>query len=442
MRSSGLTTFMDIIRLPSRLKKYIFAGVIGNGLEWYDFVIFGYFSPVFSKLFFPEESQFATLIDIFIIFAIGLLSRPIGAYLFGKLADQQGRKKALLLSVLLMAFSTSFIGLLPTYFDIGILAPILLTLLRICQGISMGGEFTSSLTFLIEHSPPSRKGLVGAWIYSGGFLGSALGAVTVTMTTLCMPAEQLQTWGWRLPFFLGIGIAFLGYFLRMRLNETPAFLELKHSHTIEKSPFRQVFKEKRMEILSIIGIILPNTVWMYLLFVFLPNYLTQIMQWDFTLSLLINLIPLGILMVLLPVIGHASDLWGRKRIILSGQILLLISAPIALNILSSDSFSDILFLQIFISLALTLSCGPMAALLTEMFPASLRNTGVSISYNTATGVFGGMTPLLLTSLISLTGGMLWPTLWVTSTVLIGMIALVKVKGLRGRHVKTAGLQEC
>lgn len=420
---------MDRIALSSKLKKYILASIIGNGLEWYDFVIFGYFSPVFSKQFFPEESQFVALINIFIIFAVGFLSRPLGAYFFGKLADQQGRKHALLMSVLLMATSTSLIGLLPTFATIGILAPLLLTVLRVCQGISMGGEFTSSLTFIVEHAPPSRRGFVGAWIYSGGFLGSAFGAIIAALSTLCIPSEQLQLWGWRLPFFLGFLIAFLGYYLRKRLDETPIFLDLQKTEAIEKFPFQKVLKENLAEILLIVGVMLPNAIWMNFLFVFLSNYLTQIMHWEFIISLMINLIPTSILMLLLPITGHLSDLIGRKKVILSGLMMLCILTPMAFRAISSNSCFDLILLQVLISCALALSYGPTAALLTEVFPAPLRNTGMSLSYHVGTGIFGGMTPLILTVLISYTDGVLWATLWMLLSLFVGIAAVAKIKEL-------------
>jgi MHS family proline/betaine transporter-like MFS transporter len=220
-------------KFPSHLKKYVFASLVGNGLEWYDFAIFGYFSPVLSKLFFPSSSPFISLINIFAVFAVGFLSRPLGAYIFGKIGDQQGRKQAFLYSMLLMAFSTSLMGLLPTYDSIGILAPLLLVLLRVFQGVSLGGEFTGSLSFVIEHSPTSRKGMLGALTYSGGFLGSVFGASIGTLVTFWIPPQQLFAWGWRIPFLFGFVIAFMGYYLRRKVEETPAFLELKEQRQLK-----------------------------------------------------------------------------------------------------------------------------------------------------------------------------------------------------------------
>lgn len=410
-------------KLTSRLKKYIIASVIGNGLEWYDFIIFGYFAPIFSKQFFPAESTLASLINIFIVFAVGFISRPVGAYFFGKLADQHGRKQALIFSVLLMGLSTSLMGVLPTYDAIGIQAPLLLTFLRILQGISLGGEFTSSLTFIIEHSPPSKRGFVGSWLYSGGFFGSMLGTAVATITTLLTTAEQLQSWGWRIPFILGFAVTFLGYYLRNKMEETPQFLELKKLKAISKNPVRNVLKENLYEIFLVIGILLPNTVWCYLLFVFLPNYLTQIMQWSFTLSLIINFIPLGLVLILLPFGGALSDKYGRKKVIFSGMAISTCLAPLAFQALAQENLMQLIILQVLIAIALSLSYAPTAALMVEVFPTRWRNSGMAIAYNITTGVFGGLTPLILTAMISFSEGMIWPMVWVMCTGLVGIASL-------------------
>lgn len=414
-------------KLSSRLKYYIAASVIGNGLEWYDFIIFGYFSAVFGKQFFPVESPFASLINIFVVFAIGFLSRPIGAYIFGKLADTHGRKKALLTSVFLMGLSTTLIGFLPTYAKIGFLAPVLLTLLRILQGISLGGEFTSSLSFIVEHSPQSKRGFVGAWIYAGGFFGSALATATAALTTLFTTSEQLSDWGWRVPFIFGFAVAFLGYYLRNNIEETPQFLELKELQMIEKSPFKQVLKQNLSEIFVVFGVLLPNTVWVYLLFVFLPNYLTQIKEWNFALSMIINFIPLGLMLVLLPISGHLSDIWGRKRVIVSGMILSTLVVPLAFQAISRGDWVSLVILQILISISLSLSYAPTAALMVEMFPTRLRNSGMAISYHIATGIFGGLTPLIIATLIAASDGLFLPMICVFCTGLVGIVALSQIE---------------
>lgn len=416
--------------LPARLRKYLLISLLGNGLEWYDFAIFGYFAPIFSRQFFPTTSSLVSLMNTFAIFAVGFLCRPLGAYIFGRLGDQQGRKAALLLSMLLMALSTSLMGILPTYDQVGITAPILLTLLRIFQGISLGGEYTGSLSFIIEHSPPTRRGFIGACNYSGVYLGSAFGASVGALVTIFTTSEQLQAWGWRIPFFVGFVMALLGYNLRRKIEETPLFLELKKSKSIVKSPLKKLLKENSSEMLLAIGIMLPSTVWVYLLFVYLPTYLSQMRQWELFQSLTVNLIPLMVLFVSIPYAGHLSDYWGRKKVIFLGQILLIIIAPISFLNLSEGGFIQVMFLQTLIALFFALSYGPTAALFAELFPTNVRSTGMAISYHIATGVFGGLTPLILTSLSSINGSPLWPMVWLLSASVVGMISLIKIKETR------------
>lgn len=420
----------------SSLTRYTIASVIGNGMEWYDFAIFGYFSPIFAEQFFPNSSPFVALINTFAVFAVGFLSRPLGAYFFGKLGDQQGRKKALLISILLMAISTSSMGLLPTYYSIGIAAPILLTVLRIFQGFSLGGEFTSSLSFLFEHSPLSRRGFTGAWIFSGGFLGSVLGALTGLLTTSLTTNEQLMAWGWRIPFFLGFSIALCGYYLRRKVEETPLFLELKKSQAIDPNPLKSLGKENLKQVFQVIGIFLPNTAWVYM-FIFLTSYLKEVTGLNYSFSLLINLIPSALSLFLIPIAGYFSDIWGRKRILIIGQLLLTLFTPCACIIYSNGVFQDILSINILIICAFSLSYGPTAALLAEMFPTRLRNTGMAFSYHLVTGVFGGMTPLILTLLTSYLGFSFGTMLFMTTTCLIGLATTLKIRPLHADNTREA-----
>jgi MFS transporter, MHS family, proline/betaine transporter len=417
---------MTLVKIPAFLRKYILFIVIGNGLEWYDFVIFGYFAPIFSKQFFPTESLYASMIGTFSIFALGFISRPFGAYFFGKIGDLKGRKQALLLSMLLIAISTFLIGLLPTYDKIGLWAPCILMLLRILQGVSLGGECTSSLSFIIEHSPENRRGFVGSWIYSGGFLGSVLGATVAFLTTLLTTSEQIYKWGWRIPFILGFGIAFLGFFLRQKISETPVFLELQKTQDKTISPIEIVFKKNIKEFFQVCGIFLPNTVWIYLS-IFIPTYMTNVMGWSFLEALSINLVPSILMIALVPIAGHLSDVCGRKRTIFTGQIILLVLAPLAFKIFSQGNFQHIMLLQVVISLFLSLSYGPTAALLADLFPAYIRSTGTAISYHVATGIFGGMTPLIFASLTSWLGLANGPLIWVLLSGMVGVLALLSLR---------------
>ncbi|MBA2409968.1 MAG: MFS transporter [Gammaproteobacteria bacterium] len=233
----------------------LLAGVVGNVLEWYDFALYGYLVPVISKLFFPSDNTITSLLATFGIFAIGFLMRPLGAVLFGHIGDRFGRRQALYLSIMLMAAPTFLLGCLPTYASIGVMAAVLLTLLRLVQGLSVGGEFTTSVTYVVETSPTERRGLSGSWANIGSIGGSLLGVgVAATLTTV-LPQSSVEAWGWRIPFLLGGVLGIFALWLRRNLPESALFdqqsAEQNDEHS-DKSPLRAVFTHNRKELIQAI----------------------------------------------------------------------------------------------------------------------------------------------------------------------------------------------
>jgi MHS family proline/betaine transporter-like MFS transporter len=414
-------------KLDSKLKKYIFSSVLASGLEWYDFCIFGYLSPIFSQHFFSSESALSSMIQTFFVFAIGFLSRPIGAYIFGKIGDQKGRKKALLYSMFLMALSTFLLGIMPTYHQVGALAPVLLICFRIMQGVSLGGEFTGALSFLLEHSPKNRRGFVVAWIHSGGFLGGTLGAIVAAITSYSLSTADLYSYGWRIPFLIGVVIAGLAYYLRTTLQETPMYKELVKYDKVEQAPFKKAIKERYSDLILVICMFLPCVVWVYFLFVFLPMYLTALKHWDYKVSLVVNILPSLFVFFFVPLGGFLSDIWGRKRVIMFGYIVLTAFAPVALYIFSNGSPFNVACMQLFAAVPFIFAYGPVPALIGEVFPTSIRNTCVSVSYHVSTGVFGGLTPMIM-SWLTFSSGSSWygPLLWLVFSGFIGMFALYRL----------------
>jgi MFS transporter, MHS family, proline/betaine transporter len=226
---------------PTNIKSII-AGCIGNVLEWYDFAIYGFFAPVIAGLFFPSEDKLASLISTFGVFAIGFLMRPVGSVIFGILGDKLGRKRALEISVVMMAIPTTFIGVLPTYSHIGIAAPMLLTLLRLFQGASVGGEFTGSISFVVEHAPKNRRGFYSSWTIFSLLGGILLGSAIASLITNILPKEAVDEWGWRIAFLLGIALGLFGLYLRIGLEDPPDFKRLKESGGLSETPIREAFR--------------------------------------------------------------------------------------------------------------------------------------------------------------------------------------------------------
>ena len=410
-------------------RKVLVAGIIGNVMEWYDFGLYGYFAPVIAKLFFPSEDHLASLIATFGVFAAGFVMRPIGALLFGHLGDTVGRTKALAASVILMAVPTFLCGLLPTYATIGETAPVLLTLLRLMQGLSVGGEFTGSIAFMVEHAPPNHRGLVGSWTVCGAALGTLLGSAIGALTTWDLPASDLYSWGWRIPFLIGLGVGVLGLYLRKGIGEPEEFRILQESGKVARSPIRDVLTHRRTELMTAIGLSWLNGVAFYTLFVYMTTYVVSILKLPLGVALMINTVSMGVMAVLAPAMAALSDRIGRVPTLLSGALgLALLSYPL-FKLIGHDTIGFILAGQLVFAVLLSVYSGPMPAALVELFPARERYTGLSIGYNLSLALFGGTAPLVATFLIRETGNIMAPSFYV-------IITAVFTAALLFRHPET------
>jgi MHS family proline/betaine transporter-like MFS transporter len=405
------------------------AGIIGNVMEWYDFALYGYFAPVIAKLFFPSEDHLASLIATFGVFAAGFVMRPIGALLFGHLGDTVGRTKALAASVILMAVPTFLCGLLPTYDTIGETAPLLLTLLRLMQGLSVGGEFTGSIAFMVEHAPSNHRGIVGSWTVCGAALGTLLGSAIGALATWDLPASDLYSWGWRIPFLIGLGVGVLGLYLRKGIGEPEEFRILQESGKVARSPIRDVLTHRRTELLTAIGLSWLNGVAFYTLFVYMTTYVVSILKMPLGVALMINTVSMGVMAVLAPAMAALSDRIGRIPTLLSGALgLALLSYPL-FKLIGHDTIGFILAGQLVFAVLLSVYVGPMPAALVELFPARERYTGLSIGYNLSMAIFGGTAPLMATFLIRETGNVMAPSFYV-------IITAVSTVALLFRHPET------
>jgi len=314
--------------------KNVVAGCVGNVLEWYDFALYGFFAPVIAKLFFPSDDQITGLLATFGIFAVGFLMRPVGAVIFGILGDKLGRKKALEISVVMMAVPTTLIGVLPTYESVGILAPILLTIIRLIQGISVGGEFTGSISYVVENAPhpPNRRGFYSSWTVFSLLGGILLGSAIASIVTGVFTDAQVQSFGWRLPFLLGLVIGLIGLYLRVGLDESPAFKKMKEAGELSKRPIIDAFKFHWKQILIVIGATCVGSVNFYMIFVYLTTFLSTETHVDLSTALEINTVSMIILMVITPIMGFFSDKIGRKPLLIGGSLIIAIFADPSLRV--------------------------------------------------------------------------------------------------------------
>jgi MHS family proline/betaine transporter-like MFS transporter len=379
------------------------AGFIGNVVEWYDFALYGYMAGILSGLFFPSENSTASLIATYGVFAAGFLMRPLGSGVFGWLGDTIGRSKTMLISVTMMALPTVLLGCLPTYDSVGIWAPVLLVLIRLVQGLSVGGEFSSSVTYLVETAADDRRGIAGSWANSGSMVGMLLGSGVAAAVTWYFSSEVIQDWGWRLPFLLGGIIGGVSILLRRNLPKSEHF-QRHHRERAETSPLLQAFTTNRLQTIQALLFASAYGAIFYLPLVYLPEWLHAQTGMARDLALRINTVSMALLLFFIPLAGWMSDRLIRRThlIALAMFIMALVSIPLYVW-LADDGLWGAFIVQLVLAILVAVPLGAAPATFVELFPATDRLSGYSVAYNLGLGVVGGATPMFATWLIQVTG---------------------------------------
>ncbi|MCB0524393.1 MAG: MFS transporter [Saprospiraceae bacterium] len=369
------------------------AGIIGNVMEWYDFAVYGFFASTLGQLFFPAEDDTSSLIASFGAFAAGFLMRPVGGAFFGYIGDRIGRKRALNLSVLMMAVPTFLIGVMPTHAEIGVTASVLLVVLRMLQGLSVGGEYTSSVVYLAESAPAGKRGLFASTSLLGATGGILLGSMLSTLLSKVLTAEELGTWGWRIPFILGVMVAGVGFLIRRHMPET---LSVKKK---VENPLRELLRNWR-QVLQVSGLNLITAVGFYGIFVFSVTWLIKYVHEARTIALEINTTGLLVFLGGVPLFAWLSDRVGRRPVLLvAGIAIAVLAHPITWLMYHSD-VQMVRLGEMGLALLLSAFAGPVPALLAEMFPGNIRVSAVSVGYNLTYAIFGGTTPMVAVWLIN------------------------------------------
>lgn len=406
----------------------VVATSIGNALEWFDLVVYGFFAVVIAKLFFPAGNDTVSLLLTLGTFGVSFFMRPLGAIVIGAYADRAGRKAALTLSILLMMLGTAIIVVLPTYETIGIAAPLILVFARLMQGFSAGGEFGSATTFLAEHVP-NRRGFFASWQVASQGLTTVLAAIFGTVLTGSLTPAQLMSWGWRVPFVFGLLIGPIAYYIRSNVDETPEFLAAETT----QSPLRDTFAGHKTRLLIAIGIVVLGTVATYLV-LFMPTY--GVKQLGLPPSIAFSAVVLTglIQMVGSPFVGHWSDKVGRTGLMLtSAAVMLVLIYPAFSWLVARPSAGTLIAVQVAMGVVVTGYFAALPGLLSEIFPVATRTTGMSLAYNIAVTVFGGFGPFIIAWLIRETGEKVAPSFYLMFAALLSFIALVaarKVLGMR------------
>lgn len=390
---------------PHRIGAIALAGAIGTIIEWYDFLIYGTAAAlVFNKLFFPNVDPRIGTLAALGSFTVGFLARPIGGAIFGHFGDRLGRKSMLMLTMVAMGLSTALIGLLPTYEAIGLWAPLLLVLLRVVQGVALGGEWGGASLMVLEHAPAHRRGFFGSLVQIGFPIGLVLAsAVFSGMSSL--PDDAFKAWGWRVPFLLSLVLVAVGIFVRARLPETPVFEEIKSRGRIVPSPLIELILRHPRRFLIAIGLKISEVSWVYMLTVFVVVYATG--KLGLSKALLLNAISLGALLelVTIPLFGHLSDLYGRRPLYFAGvAFTLLFAFPLFWLIDMKTPEIVVLTVVVALNLGHGLMFAPESTYFPELFGAHLRYTGASAGFQVAAAIGGGFAPIIATALAAYMGG--------------------------------------
>jgi MFS transporter, MHS family, proline/betaine transporter len=413
----------------------IFRSSLGNILEWYDFGLFTIFSSLFSQLFFPAHDKDTALIYTLGIFAIGFLCRPIGGLLFGYLGDIKGRASTLRLSILMISLPTLLIGLLPTYKNVGIMAPILLILIRMWQGISLGGEFSGNLIYLAETAAPNHRGAITAFANSSANIGILLASLVGIVITYFYSEQVLLAWAWRLPYIISGIFSVILYLYRLSLPETDVFIYLKKQHQLTANPIKTIFKDKLFYLLRTLGLVCMGSTFYFFCFMYLPIFITDHLLFpERAISLLISGLIVSMI-IFIPFAGFLSDQIGRRKMLLFNATFIIVITIPGFYFLQFNNAMMISSVLILFTLASSLEQGTTCVALVENFPSTARYTGISMGYNLGNGLLGGTVPLVCSFLFSYTHFILAPSLYITFCAAItGLTILFLVPETRGKSL--------
>lgn len=412
---------------PEAHKRALIAGSIGNFIEWYEFAVYGFLATVIAKNFFQleEEAGLTSLILTYASFAVAFFFRPLGAVIFGRLGDRIGRKPTLIVVLILMTLATAAIGVVPVYASIGIAAPLLITLLRILQGLFAGGEYGGAVSLMTEFAPRGKRGLYGAWQSFTVALGLLAGAGIVALLSALLTPQALHDWGWRIPFFLALPMGAVALWLRVSMEETPSFVKQQTAPVAVRARAGDTLKaiaagNARVMVWSAAG---------YTYLVIMPAYLQSALHTGFNQALLIAVISnVGFALTIIPA-GIVSDRIGRRKVMVIATLLLLILALPLLNLLQAGSSTlAVKALCVLIAGGLVgMLAGPGPAMLSEMFPTRVRYTGLGLAYSLSNAIFSGCAGLIITGLIKETGNLDIPAYYVMATAVVSLFALMTLR---------------
>ncbi|MEU6674180.1 glycine betaine/L-proline transporter ProP [Streptomyces sp. NPDC046853] len=444
-----------------KVRRAVTAAALGNTMEWFDFGVYAYLAGTIGKVFFPSSSPGAQVVATFATFAAAFLVRPLGGLVFGPLGDRIGRQKVLAATMIMMAASTFAVGLLPTYASIGFAAPLLLLVCRLVQGFSTGGEYAGATTYIAEYAPDRRRGFLGSWLDFGTFVGYSLGSGLVTVLTLTLGSDGLESWGWRIPFFIAGPLGLIGLYMRLKLEDTPAFQqetasaqaqsqaqseggEGEDADPVEQARqsghgrLKEIFTRHWQALLICMGLVLLYNVTNYMVTSYLPTFMTATLGESDTTAQLLVLGTMLLVALSITVVGRSSDRWGRRPMFMGGSIAMIILAIPAFLLIRKGGILLPAFGCVILGLLLVCFAGTAAATLPALFPTRLRYGALSIAYNVSVSLFGGTTPLLASFLVEKTGNTLVPAFYLMVAGVIGLVSTFFLHETAGQPLRGSG----
>lgn len=410
------------------LKRAARASFIGNFIEWFDYATYGFLAVVIGRVFFPDSDPNAQRLSAYAIFAISFILRPIGAVVWGNWGDKYGRRWALSWSILLMSLATFAMGIIPGYATIGLAAPVLLLLFRMIQGFSASGEYAGAATFLAEYAPKGRRGLYTSIVPASTATGLLAGSVLVSVMHSVMTTQQLDSWGWRIPFILAGPMGLIGRYIRVHLEDTPVFREYNEALRFEKvkhkTPLLDVFRKHTRTMIVTFGVACLNAVAFYMLLSYLPVYLSTEVGVGEADAFRANSIMLACYIFLIFGMGHISDRVGRTRMLMTASVLFVLFTVPLFYAMNTEMLAMLILTQIGFAALLTMNDGTLPTFLAESFPTEVRYTGFAVSFNLANAILGGTAPFVSTWLIRITGSIYAPAWYLVAIAAIAFVAML------------------
>lgn len=405
-------------------RRAVIAGAIGNVLEWYDFAVYAFFAGTIGRLFFPQANEVDSLIAAFGVFAAGYFMRPLGGIIFGHIGDRYGRKPVLVFSTLAMAVPTFAIGLLPTDAQIGTAAAVLLVIMRLLQGLSIGGEYTGSVVYLAERAEQGKRGLLCTASIVGAGIGTLMGSAMADLVNAILPSAAVESWGWRLPFLAGGLVGVVGWYLRRHLPETRGALAAQGS---SRPPFVETITEHWRTVLRVVGLNLMHAVSFFMIFIFMKTYLHEFVGLPETQALTISTLGLLAVMLVTVLSGALSDRVGRKPVLIGGALAAILFTYPLLLLVNLGNFWIALACQFAFAVIVGTYSGTAPATMAEIVPGKVRVTGTSLGYNLCMALFGGTTPMITVILIKVTGTDMTPAFYIMLAAAISLVVVLGIK---------------